>query len=221
MKEIEAQQLSQSENLEQPSKLLGAVAGGLTTLAFVLLHDLWISDIWFNLGPMLFAGALCGFVIVWGYTKVVVDHSPARWFIYNGCLVGLLVALGAGSFVVLDPRFTMAEAMVMDDALAELIPPALPLMIAATLVGTLLLWLAYGRRRAALVPILATQVLLVFLVGHNLAILGLVELSDGLVTAFLEFVGLTVFLGAGFAAGLVLLSRLLKPPGQSRSVTGI
>lgn len=219
MPEVEAQHLTRSERLTQPSTLVGAVSGGLTTLAFAVLHDLWISDIWFNLGPMLISGALCGLVIVWGYTKAVPDHSSARWFAYNGWLVGLLVALGAASFIVLDPRFTMAEAMAMDDALAELIPPALPLMIAATLAGTLLLWAAYGRRKAALAPILATQVLLVFLVGHNLAILGLVEVSDDLLTVFVEFIGLTAFLGAGFAAGLVLLSWLLERFRRPRSAT--
>lgn len=219
MEEPETQQLSQLESVERPSKLPGAVSGGLTTLAFVLLHDLWISDIWFNLGPMLLAGTVCGLVIVWGYTNAVPDHSSARWFAYNGWLVGLLVALGVASFVVLDPRFTMAEAMAMDDALAELIPPALPLMITATLVGTLVLWVAYGRRTATLAPIVVTQTLLVFLVGHNLAILGLVELSDDLVAVFIEFIGLTAFLGVGFAAGLVLLTRLHKRLGQSRSVT--
>lgn len=217
MERVEAQQLSRSNDLEQPSMLQGAVSGALTTLAFVLLHDVWISDIWFNVGPMLLAGALCGLVIVWGYTRAVQNHSTVRWLVYNGWLVGLLIALGAASFVVLEPRFTMAEAMAMENALAELIPPALPLMIVATLVGTLLLWIGYGRRRPALAPILATQTLLVFLVGHNLAILGLVELSDGVATAFVEFIGLTAFLGAGFSGGLVVLAWLQQRLTRSRS----
>ena len=151
---------------------------------------------------------MCGLVIVWSYSKAVPEHSPRRWFVYNGFNTGLLVVLGAVSFLVLDPKFTMAEAMVMDDALAELIPPALPLMIGAILVGTLLLWSAYGRRSGTLVPILVIQVLLVFLVGHNLAILGLVELSADLVTVFAEFIGLTAYLGVGFAAGLMLLMQV-------------
>ena len=193
---------------EQLPKTLGALSGGLTVLVFVVIHDLWISDIWFNIGPMVFSGAVCGVVIVWSYSKAVPEHSPRRWFVYNGFNAGLLVVLGAVSFLVLEPKFSMAEAMVLDDALAELIPPALPLMIGAILVGTLLVWSAYGRRRASLAPILVTQVLLVFLVGHNLAILGLVELSADLVTVFGEFIGLTAYLGVGFAAGLMLLNRV-------------
>ena len=186
----------------------GGLSGGLTVLVFTLVHDLWISDIWFNLGPMVLSGALCGLAIVWSYNTAVSPQSTRRWFVFNGVLVGLLVALGGMSFVVLDPKFTMAEAMAMEDALAELIPPALPLMIGAILVGTVLVWIGYGRKATALVPAFVVQVLLVFLVGHNLAILGLVELSGDLVATFVEFIGLSTLLGFGFAAGAEVLTRL-------------
>lgn len=195
-------------------KTLGALSGGLTMVGFAVIHGIWISDIWFNIGPMVISGALCGLVIVWSYNHVVPGHSPGRWFAYNGINVVLLVALGAVSIGVLDPRFTMAETMVMDDALAELIPPALPLMLAAILVGTSLLWALYDRQRRAIVPILVTQTLLVFLVGHNLAILGLVELSVDIVAAFAEFVGLTVFLGFAFAAILIPLTKVRIQTGS-------
>jgi hypothetical protein len=57
-----------------------------------------------------------------------------------------------------------------------------------------------------LVPAFVVQVLLVFLVGHNLAILGLVELSGDLLVTFVEFIGLTALLGFGFAAGVTALA---------------
>jgi hypothetical protein len=141
-----------------------------------------------------------------------------RWLIHIGVLVGLLVALGGLSFVVLDPRFTVAEAMAMamEDALAELIPPALPLMIGATLVGTILVWFGYGRRTGALLPAFVVQVLLVFLVGHNLAILGLVELTENTVTTLVEFIGLTALLGLGFAAGVMILTPLRTQSSESQ-----
>jgi hypothetical protein len=210
MEKIEVEPGVRSEIRVRTSMALAALSGALTVLAFVVVHDLWISDIWFNLGPMVLAGALCGLVIVWSYANAVPEHIPARWFVYNGFLVGLLVALGAVSFLVLDPMFTMAEAMEMDNALEMLIPPALPLMIGAVLVGTVLMWAAYGRKAGALAPILVTQALLVFLVGHNLAILGLVELSGDLLTIFVEFIGLTALLGFGFATGLILLTQVRR-----------
>ena len=187
----------------------GAISGGLTVLLFAFVHDLWIMDIWFNTLPMMLSGALCGLAIVWSYNTLVSPHSAKRWFIHIGVLILLLVALGGMSFALLDPKFTIAEAMTMGSAaLAELIPPALPLMIGAILVGTGLVWIGYGRRAAALLPALVVQVLLVFLVGHNLAILGLVEITGDLAGPFAEFVGLTALLGVGFAAWVMILTRL-------------
>ncbi len=186
----------------------GAISGGLTVLLFAFVHDLWIADIWFNSVPMVLSGALCGLAIVWSYNTSVSPHSTKRWFIHICVLVLLLVALGWMSFALLDPRFTIAEAMAMNNALAELIPPALPLMIGAIIVGTCLVWIGYGRRAAALLPALVVQVLLVFLVGHNLAILGLVEIPEDMSAPFMEFIGLTALLGFGFAAGVVILTRL-------------
>lgn len=206
--------MGQSRTQRPLPMTLGALSGGLTVVGFVVIHDIWIADIWFNIGPMVFSGGLCGVVIVWSYNNAVSDHSPGRWFAYNGINVGLLIALGALSFVVLDPKFTMAETQLMDDAIGELMPPALPLMIAATLFGTLLLWAVYGHRRRAVVPIFVTQILLVFLVGHSLAFLGLVESSVDLVTVFAEFIGLTAFLGFAFAAILIPLTKVRIQTGS-------
>ena len=191
-----------------PSKVLGALVGMLTVLGFVVIHEIFIVDIWDSLRRMVIAGAVCGLCLVWSYDKAVTDHSTRRWFGYNASYAALLVALGAVSFVVLEPRFTMAELMVSDDALAQLIPPALPLMIVAAVAGSFLLWVLYGRRRAALIPIVVTQTLLVILVGHNLAILGVVEMSADLLYVVGEFVVLTVSLALGFAAGVMLIGSV-------------
>jgi hypothetical protein len=178
----------------------------LTVLGFAVIHDILIVDIWFNIGPMVVAGAACGLCVAWSYDQAITDHSTRRWFAYNASCATLIVALGAASFLALDPQFTMAELMVADDALGKVIPPAVPLMIAATLVGTLILWVLFSRTRAAVIPILVTQILLVLLVGHNLAILGLVEMSSDVLRFFGEFVALTAFLAVGFAGGTALIA---------------
>lgn len=190
-----------------PSVFVGALAGAVTVLGFAVVHAVWISDIWFNLGPMLVAGAACGACLAGSYDAVG-DHSTWRWLAYNAACAFLLVALGGMSFLVLEPEFTMAELMASENALAELLPPALPLMVAAAMAGTAALWMSFGRPSRAILPLFVAQALLVFLVGHNLAILGLVEMSSEMVVAVGEFVGLTVFLAAGFAAGTMVLSRI-------------
>jgi hypothetical protein len=172
-------------------------------LGFTVVHDLFISDIWFNVGPMLFAGAMCGLCVVWSYRAGVADHSTGAWFRYAGLYAAEMIALGAVSLLVLRPRFTMAELMVADDAFDRLLPPSVPLMIAAMVIGAVVIWTYCGRRRGALVSILVTQVLLVFLLGHQFAFLGLVESSSALLVVFGEFALFTVALTGAFCFGVM------------------
>lgn len=189
-----------------PDILSGALAGGITTLAFTMVHGIWIANIWFNVVPMVLAGAGCGAAIVWSYRKSVASHAWSKWLAYNGACALLLLGLGAASFLVFEPRFTMAELIDSDDALARVLPPAMPLIGAGTVVGTFALWLMFGRGTLALLSILTTQALLMFLVGHNLAILGLVDIPTDQLYRVFEFVGLTLFLAAGFAASASAVS---------------
>lgn len=185
-----------------PPLWVAACVGAVVVLAFTVVHDWLISDIWFNLGPMLFAGALSGLAIQWSYRNGVRRHSTAAWFGYAGLLSAELIALGAVSLVVLEPRFTMAELLVRDDAIDLLIPPSMPLMAATMVVGTIAFWLLSNRRRTAVVPILVTQVLLVFLLGHQFAFLGLVESTSQLLVAFLQFTGITLTLAAAYSGAV-------------------
>jgi hypothetical protein len=198
-----------------PPKWLGALTGVVVVLAFTIVHNVFIADIWFNVGPMLFAGALCGFSIAWSYRKGVTHHSTASWFRYGGLYAAEMIALGAVSLLVLRPRFTMAELLVADDAFEQLLSPSMPLIIGAMVVGTIVIWLYCGRRREALGPILVTQVLLVFLLGHQFAFLGLVESSSALLVVASGFALITVGLTAAFCLGMMgstmALERLRRP----------
>lgn len=197
--------------------VLGAFSGVVVVLGFTVIHDVFISDIWFNVGPMVLAGALCGASIAWSYHRGVAQHSPAGWFRYAILLSAEMIALGAVSLLVLSPRFTMAELMVADDAFDRLLPPSIPLMIGAMVVGTAVVWMSFGRRRGALLPILVTQVLLVFLLGHQFAFLGLVESSSTLFVVFGEFALLTIGLTVVFAAGVAWSSTALDRIGRRPS----
>lgn len=198
-----------------PPKWLGAASGVVVVLGFTVAHDLLISDIWFNVRRMIFAGALCGFCIVWSYRNGVTQHSTGAWFRYGALHAVELIALGAVSLVVLRPRYTMAELSVVDDAFERLLLPSVPLMIGAMVVGTVFVWFYCGRRRAALAPILITQVLVVFLLGHQFAFLGLVESSSALLVVFGEFALFTIGITAAFCLGVwwstMALAGLRRP----------
>ena len=164
---------------------------------------------------MLLAGALCGYCVAWSYRKGVTDHSTTTWFRYGGLYAIEMIALGAVSLAVFQPRFTMADLMVADDAFERLIPPSMPLMIGAMVVGAVLVWLYCGRRQAAFASILVTQVLLVFLIGHQFAFLGLVESSSALLVVFGEFALFTLSITTMFCFGVMwstmALARLRTP----------
>lgn len=196
-----------------PSLGIGALAGGIVTAAFLVLHDAVISDIWFNAVPMVLSGALCGSSLAWSYGTLPA-RSGRAWWAYNAACVAVLVALGVVSLLTMEPEFTMAEVMDMDDPLGRLLPLGVPLMAGGTVVGSALIWLAFGRGARSVVPILVTQALLVFLIGHNLAILGAVEIPSDMLYLVGEFVGLTLFLGAGFAATAALLVRTFVGRGE-------
>lgn len=201
-----------------PSIALGAASGAITVLVFTALHDLLITDIWDMIGPMVFSGAVCGACLVWSYRATRTDHTPQRWWTYIGICSGLLVALGPLSVLTLDSRWTIAEMSNNEDAMALLMPPAIPLMAVAAVVGTAVLWLWLGRRPHALLPLLLTQVLLVFFAGHQLAFLGLIETGSHTVVALAEFGGLILLLGALFGTG-VLTGEALRSR-QSRTGAG-
>lgn len=189
------------------SKTTGAIAGAVSAWAFTALHGALIFDIWDRAAAMALAGALCGTCLAWSYASVRDTPSVTSWLAYNGLHVVLLTALGIASLVVLEPTASMAELMASTDALGDLVPSALPLMAWASVVGTGAVWATQRRRLRALPAVFITQVLLVVLIGHNFAILGLVELPD-VGTALATFVGVTAFLGASFAVSYLLLDAV-------------
>lgn len=197
-----------------PSMGVGALVGSVVVFAFVLAHNAFITDIWFNFVPMLGAGALIGLSLVWSYRSGAVRHSTGAWLGYAGVHVVEVVALGAVSFLVFRPRFTMAELLVAPDAFDQLISPSMPLIAAAIVAGTVAVWTFWGRRLQALGPILVTQVLVVFLLGHQFAFLGLVESETTLFVTAAGFVGITVVLagvyGLGVMGSTVALERLRR-----------
>ena len=199
-----------------PSQGVGAVIGVVVVFGFLLVHNAFIADIWFNIGPMLFAGAVIGFCLAWSYRKAVTRHSTATWFRYGGLHAAEMIVLGAVSLLLLRPRFTMAEMLVADDAFAQLLGPSLPLILGAMAVGTTVVWSYFGRRRGSLVPILITQVLVVFFLGHQFAFLGLVESSSALLVTAGGFAAITVGLASVFCGGVMgstmALERLRRSP---------
>ena len=187
----------------------GATAGAAATFAFLILHAIIISDIWFSAPMMLVAGAACGACLRWSHASVFAPGTASTWVIWNTAHTGLLLLLGLVSLVVFSPQWSMAELMVDDPPLGELFGQALPLMAAFTVIGSIALWTAFSRRALTLPSVLVTVALLVVLLGHNAAIIGLVDIPAGGYYLVAEMLGLIVVLAVSFTVIALLL------PGSS------
>jgi uncharacterized membrane protein YuzA (DUF378 family) len=196
--------------------LSGAVAGAASAFAFTALHHLTISDIWFALVPMLVAGAVSGLCLAWTYGLLFGAPTPARWWLYNGLWVVLIVLLGAASFVVYEPVTTLAAVMAAGGAPPpELLRQAMPLTVGYTLGTTVLLSLAWGRSPLKAGSILVTSAVLVTLLGINVSVLGLVELDGSVVPLLAMMVVLIMALILGFAGVFHLLERRRFRPADA------
>ncbi|MGI9529823.1 MAG: hypothetical protein ACR2NG_08930, partial [Acidimicrobiia bacterium] len=155
----------------------GATAGAIATTLFMIVHAYMILPIWDMTMPMLIAGAICGVCIAWSYVRAVDDSTASKWFAFNGAYILTLVALGIVSLLGFEPTWTFAELNTDDPPLGELFAEATPLMVGFAVIGAVPIWLSFTRKSSALPPILVTEAVLVLLIGHNVAIIGLVELT--------------------------------------------
>ena len=188
---------------------LGAASGAVATLLFMVVHALLILPIWGMAMPMVVAGSLCGMSISWSHARATTDSSAASWLWLNGVYLTSLIVLGVVSLIGFEPTWTFAELNTDEPPLGELFGAALPLMAAFSLAAAAPIWLCFGRTRASIAPILVTEALLVFLVGHNVAIIGLVDLTAEGWSLVMFMFGLVAFLGIANAAAYLALTRLL------------
>jgi hypothetical protein len=178
---------------------LGAGSGAGATLLFLVVHHVAIMPIWFMAMPMLIAGAICGAAIAWSFPKTTHAPSIRTWAVFNGAYLVSLLALGIVSLLGFEPAWTFAELNVESPPLGDLFARAMPLMVAFSMIAAVPIWAAFGRRWESLVPILVTETLLVLLLGHNVAIIGLVDLTaEGWALLWLMF-GLVAFLAVAYA----------------------
>lgn len=188
----------------------GAIAGAVSAFAFAVIHDIFISDIWFSLPLMLAASALCGLCIGWSYGLVTPTTSPISWWRYNLLFVAALGLLGVVSVLVLEPVTTATAVSAANEPPHELIRQALPLTLVFTLAAALVIALLSGhkgRTWAGFGAVLLTCTVVVVLLGLNISIMGLVAFPHGSLYLIAEMFGLIVAIVGIFAAAFTGFER--------------
>ncbi len=185
----------------------GAIAGGISVLVFTIIHHLFISKIWDSVAVMLIVGALCGASLGWSYALVAKTPSPGGWVRYNACYVFVLVLLGLISLMVFEPVTTVSELLQTQAPPIALFRRTLPLMVASTAATALTLSLLYRPDWRGRLVLFLTSTLMVFPLGLNLSILGLVEVSSTTLRLLAAMLGLILTLAAVNVVVFVGLER--------------
>ena len=185
----------------------GIIAGTLSVLVFTLIHNLLISDIRDSLPAMLIVGALCGASLSWSYALVAKHPSSAGWIRYNLLYVVVLVLLGLVSLAVFEPVTTVQELMRTQEPPITLIKRSLPMMLGFTLATALALSLLYRSRWRGSLALLLTSALMVFPLGANVSILGLVQITGTSLRLLADMFGLIILLAVIYAGAFIALER--------------
>jgi hypothetical protein len=185
----------------------GALAGALSVFAFTIIHDLFISDIWFALVIMLIAGALCGLCIGWSYALLTKAPSTGSWWRYNMLYVGLLFLLGIVSVLIFEPPTTIAALSAANEPPEQLIRQAYPFTALFTLFAAVFISLIFRANWRQFSVVLLTCTILIFLLGLNVSVLGLVYIPHGSLYLVTEFFGLILFINVVYATFFMALER--------------
>ena len=187
--------------------LAGALAGVLTVIGFAVVHQLLISDIWFSFLPMAVAGAACGASLAWSYKLQFRSASLTTWWRFVALYTCLLLTLGGVSVLLFDPVVPMAVLIAANEPPSELIAQALPLTAAFIVVAAAIPSLLWGRSPKKVGSNLVTSTLLIILLGLNVSVLGLVDMSGGSPFVVIEFLALLVVIMLGYGLAFPLLAR--------------
>ena len=195
------------DHLVRAPYVTGAIAGFLTVLSFTVLHQILISNIWFSFVAMALAGALCGATLAWTYDLLFETASPRSWWGFILLHTGLLL-LGVASVLAFEPAVPMAALIAANEPPTELIGRAIPLTGAFIVVAALVPTFLWGRSLRKLASNLVTSAVLIVLLGLNVSVLGLVDMSVESRFVVVEFLALLVVIMLIYGTIFVLLRGL-------------
>lgn len=185
----------------------GAMAGALSALVFCVIHQLIISSIWFAIGAMLVAGAVCGTCLAWSYALSIKNFTVGSWIQYNALYVCVLVGLGITSIILFEPVTTIPELLKSKAPPGALIARALPITALFTAGSAVLLTVLYRPGWRGVGAIFVTTVVVVLFLGMNISILGLVFVPKALFYVLAEVLVLIVSLALVYAGSMGFIWR--------------
>ena len=183
----------------------GAIAGAFSVFIFTIIHDIFISDIWYSLTSMMIAGAVSGFSVAWSFKLLFTKTTLLGWWKYNIVYVLLFIVLGALSAVVYEPVATVVELIIRNEPPRELIMQAMPMTIVFTIGSSIIMSAMFGRKLLHHLAILLTCIVLVVLLGLNVSLIGLVFFPNNMLYLILEMYALILAINLVYGIAFMLL----------------
>ncbi|MDX1469620.1 MAG: hypothetical protein R3258_09780 [Acidimicrobiia bacterium] len=176
----------------------GAIAGGVSVTVFTVLHQVFINPIWFLYPVMLVAGVMCGVLLAWCYSVLVVKPSRPSWARFVTLFTVMFGLLAVASSLLYEPVYTMVE--IVESSGGNPIPfrETAVLMLVFTVAWATLLAVGYRAGWRGFSAALIATAVLMLLLGFNVSTMGLVEIpkADWILVA--EFFGYVVALGGSY-----------------------
>jgi len=183
----------------------GIICGILSALIFTIIHDIFISNIWFSLTAMLISGAICGFCVAGSFYLLFQNPSIRLWWKYNFIFVLLFMVLGVLSVIFYEPVATVGELLVRNEPPRELITQAAPLTIVFIFVSSIVLGRFYGKKFVHYVMIFLTCSILILVLGLNVSLIGLVFFPSDTLYLVLETYALIILINLVYCGTFVII----------------
>jgi hypothetical protein len=168
--------------MEFPEHLisLGAISGTITSLMFLILHQVVLdTPIWFVTPMAIIFGLLTGLTLAWSYTIYFSEFNLKNTFVLHGLYLLPIPILILITLLLFEPKWTFEEAN--DPANTdELLSTAFSIVIPFALIYGILQGILYKKNNKSLQASISTNLVILTGIGHNFPLFVLVEFdADG------------------------------------------
>ena len=188
------QRINREYAIPRSFALTGALAGFVSTFLFTVVHQIFISNIWFSFLFMAGAGILSGFLIALGYGLLFKSYTSFSWFSYNFIFLVMFLLLALFSVVIFEPVTTMAELLQANGPPDELIRKAFPMTILFTIAFAVIISKLYAKKLLQVMMVVITCSVLMLVLGLNVSVIGFVDIPKTGFHLIMELFGLIILI---------------------------
>ena len=172
----------------------GALSGFVSTFLFTVVHQIFISNIWFSFVFMAGAGILSGFLIAMSFGILFRSCTSFSWFSYNSIFLVMFLLLALFSVIVFEPVTTMGELLQANGPPDDLIRKAFPMTILFTIAFAVIISVLYAKKLLQVLMVVITCAELMLVLGLNVSVIGLVDIPRTGFHLIMELFGLILLI---------------------------